>query len=253
MSESTCTLRGDGRRCDELRPVVMIRDAAPHAAGSVQIQVGRTCVLCGISVEESVPRWMREQKVAGGWLTAEYSMLPYASPTRTPREVNAGRVGGRTHEIQRLIGRSLRAVLDLEALGARTLWVDCDVIQADGGTRTASISGAYAALRLAIDKLLREGRLARDPIRCAVAAVSVGLVNGRPLLDLCYAEDAAAGVDMNVVMTSTGRFVEVQGTAEEASFSGQDLARLLRLAKSGIRNLLAIQQQLCAPPRRRPS
>lgn len=236
-------VRSDGRNPDALRPLTFTRDFAPAAAGSVLIRMGRTTVLCAASVQESVPRWMQAQKVAGGWITAEYSMLPYASEPRSTRESTSGRIGGRTQEIQRLIGRSLRAIVDLEALGARTIWVDCDVIQADGGTRTASITGAYVALQLAVDELIRKGLLEDDPVREAVAAVSVGMVGGTPLLDLCYEEDAAADVDMNVVMTASGRFVEVQGTAETDPFARKDLDRMLKLAGQGVRKLIAAQKK----------
>lgn len=233
--------RSDGRRADELRPVEFILDFAPAAKGSVLVRMGRTRVLCAATIEEAVPRWMREQKVAGGWITAEYSLLPYATSQRTSREATAGRVGGRTHEIQRMIGRSLRAIADLEILGARTVWLDCDVIEADGGTRTAAVTGAYVALRRAVDRLLQEGVLEKDPLREAVAAVSVGVVNGTALLDLNYAEDLEAEVDMNVVMTASGRFVEIQGTAEGRPFSAARLTKLLSLARRGIRQLIAAQ------------
>ncbi len=244
MSQTTKRyIRSDGRKPDALRPLTFKKDFAPAATGSVLIHMGRTTVLCAASVQESVPRWMQAQKVSGGWITAEYSMLPYASAPRSMRESTSGRVGGRTQEIQRLIGRSLRAIVDLEALGARTIWVDCDVIQADGGTRTASITGAYVALRLAVNELIRRKLLETDPVREAVAAVSVGWVGGTPLLDLCYEEDAAADVDMNVVMTASGKFVEVQGTAETDPFPRKDLDRMLELAAQGIRKLIAAQKK----------
>lgn len=233
--------RADGRAVSDLRKVEFIPGFAPAAKGSVLVRFGRTRVVCAVSVEESVPRWMRQQNVEGGWLTAEYSILPYATPQRTAREVSVGRIGGRTQEIQRLIGRALRAVTDLKALGERTLWVDCDVVEADGGTRTAAVTGAYVALRLAVAAMLKEGLLAKDPIKEAVAAVSVGLVDGQPVLDLCYEEDVKAAVDMNVVMTSTGRFVEIQGTAEKEPFSEDQAAELLALAKKGIKKLLKAQ------------
>jgi ribonuclease PH len=235
--------RADGRRPGDLRPVEIVTNPAPAAPGSVLIRMGRTQVICAVSVEESVPRWMREQKVSGGWLTGEYSMLPYATAPRTSREASTGRVGGRTQEIQRLLGRSLRAVTDLQKLGARTFWVDCDVVQADGGTRTAAITGAFVAYRLAVNALLRNGRMAEDPIREAVGAVSVGLVGGRALLDLCYEEDVAAETDMNVVMTASGAYVEVQGTAEKAPFTGAEMERMLALARKGIRSLFASQEK----------
>jgi len=235
--------RGDGRKPDQLRPVKLAPGVAPSALGSVLIHMGNTQVVCAVTMEDDVPRWMKG-KESGGWLTAEYSMLPYASTERVRREAAAGKQSGRTQEIQRLIGRSLRAVVDLDALGARTLWVDCDVLQADGGTRTASITGAFVALRLAVERLLREGRLESNPIREAVAAVSVGVVEGVPMLDLCYAEDVAAGVDMNLVMTSRGAFVEVQGTAEDRPFSPDHLEAMLALGRKGIRRLIEAQESI---------
>lgn len=234
--------RPDGRAPSELRPISFEPGAAPAAAGSVLIRVGNTHVICAAMVEESVPRWMREQKVVGGWLTAEYSLLPYSTRPRTSREVNSGRVGGRTQEIQRLVGRALRSVTDLEKLGSRTIWVDCDVLQADGGTRTAAITGAYVALRLAVNRLMKDGLLKEDPIREAVAAISVGMLGGKALLDLCYEEDVKADVDMNVVMTAGGSFVEVQGTAEGDPFPDADLQKMLALAKKGITSLLKTQR-----------
>jgi len=235
--------RADGRKEDELRPVKFKKNAAPAAAGSVLVKMGNTQVLCAVSVEGSIPRWMREQGIAGGWITAEYSLLPYATTERSRRESTMGKVGGRTQEIQRLIGRSLRAVTDLEKLGTRTFWVDCDVIEADGGTRTAAITGAYVALRMAVDKLIKTEALGEDPIREGVAAISVGIVDGRPLLDLCYVEDVAASVDMNVVMTSSGKYVEIQGTAESEPFSGAEADRMLALADKGIRALVEAQDR----------
>lgn len=234
--------RPDNRRPGDLRPVEFVLNVAPSSAGSVLVRMGNTHVLCGVSVEETVPRWMKVQKKGGGWLTAEYSMLPYATKQRTSRESTLGKVGGRTQEIQRLIGRALRAVVDLDKLGPRTLWVDCDVIQADGGTRTAAITGAFVALRLAVNRLMKDGLLGEDPVVEAVAAVSVGMVGGQAVLDLCYAEDVAADVDMNVVMTASGRFVEVQGTAEEQPFSKAEMQKMLTLAEKGVLELLALQQ-----------
>jgi ribonuclease PH len=239
--------RPDGRRLNELRPIEFVIDFAQAARGSVLVRMGNTHVLCGVSIEESVPRWMRAQKVGGGWLTAEYSMLPYSTKERTSRESTLGKVGGRTQEIQRLIGRALRAVVDLEKLGARTVWVDCDVIQADGGTRTAAITGSFVALRLALNRLMKDGALTEDPIKESVAAVSVGMVAGAPLLDLCYAEDVDADVDMNVVMTSSGKFVEVQGTAEEQPFSEAEMEKMLSLAKTGIKALTQAQAAALNP------
>jgi ribonuclease PH len=234
--------RADGRRPDQLRPVRFLNQVAPYAAGSTLIEWGCTRVICGVTIEEAVPRWMKEQNVTGGWITAEYAMLPYSTLQRKPRDISKGKIDGRSQEIQRLIGRSMRAVLDLEKLGARTVWVDCDVLQADGGTRTAAITGSYVALALAVRKLQAAGLLAADPLRHGVAAVSVGLVQGQPLLDLCYAEDAAASVDLNLVMDSAGQFVEVQGSGEEAAFSEAELAAMLALGRSGIRQLLESQQ-----------
>lgn len=235
--------RVDGRKVDELRKITIEPGIAPAASGSCLISAGNTKVICAVTVENEVPRWMKAQKVSGGWMTAEYSMLPYSTLERNRREVASGKVGGRTSEIQRLIGRAFRAIVDLEALGERTLWIDCDVLQADGGTRTASITGAYVALRLAIDGLLKSGALKADPIREAVAAVSVGICAGTPLLDLCYVEDSKAGVDMNVVMTASGKFVEVQGTGEESAFSEAELKKLLALGKKGCAELFTAQKR----------
>jgi len=235
--------RADGRRPDELRPIRFQNHIAPHASGSTLVEWGNTRVICAVMVEESVPRWMKEQNVTGGWLTAEYSMLPYSTLTRKQRDSAKGKVDGRSTEIQRLIGRAMRSAVDLEKVGARTIWVDCDVLQADGGTRTAAITGAVVALSLAVKKLRAEGKLAADPIANNVAAVSVGVVNGVPLLDLCYTEDAAAEVDMNLVMTGKGEFIELQGTGEEATFDEGQLAAMLELGKAGIKQLLAAQQE----------
>ncbi|MGH8024072.1 MAG: ribonuclease PH [Limisphaerales bacterium] len=235
--------RGDRRTANQLRPLRFQNNIAPNATGSTLIEWGNTRVICGVTVEEVVPRWMKEQKVPGGWLTAEYSMLPYSTLDRKPRDATRGKLDGRASEIQRLIGRSMRAGVDLEKIGERTLWVDCDVLQADGGTRTAAITGAFVALSLAIAKLTDEKKLAQNPLRSPVAAVSVGVVEGRPLLDLCYAEDVAASVDMNLVMNAAGEFIEIQGSGEEATFSESQLAELLALGKSGIKDLLAAQQR----------
>jgi ribonuclease PH len=240
------SLRGDGRAEDQLRAVSIQKGIAKACPGSVLVSMGNTQVICAASVDEDVPRWMRAQGVEGGWITAEYSMLPYSTSDRSRRESTAGKVGGRTMEIQRLIGRSLRAVVDMKALGRHTIWLDCDVLQADGGTRTASITGAYVALRLAVNQLLQDGRLDQDPIRESVAAISVGVVEGRPLLDLCYVEDVAAEVDMNVVMTAAGRYVEIQGTAETEPFSKSVLDAMQRLAASGIEELTMLQEKALA-------
>ena len=237
------SFRPDGRKPSQLRPIIFEMDVAPAAKGSVLVSMGQTRVLCAVTVDEAVPRWMREQKVAGGWLTAEYSLLPYSTGQRTQRESTAGKVSGRTQEIQRLIGRSLRAVTDLTKLGPRTVWVDCDVVQADGGTRTAAITGAYVALQLAMTRCLSDGLLKENPLIDAVAAISVGLVDGCPLLDLCYTEDSSAETDMNVVMTGSGRFVEIQGTAEREPFTAIQHESLLTLARAGIRKLLNAQRQ----------
>jgi ribonuclease PH len=251
-SSSTTTNRADGRAADALRAIRFQNDIAPHATGSTLIEWGNTRVICGVTVEPGVPRWMKEQGVTGGWITAEYSMLPYSTLQRKARDISRGKIDGRSQEIQRLIGRAIRGVVDLERLGERTLWVDCDVLQADGGTRTASITGACVALQLAVRKLIAEGGLKEPPLRNAVAAVSVGMVAGRALLDLCYEEDVGAAVDMNVVMTSTGEFIELQGTAEEGTFSQADLSAMLALAQHGLQRIFAVQQAavaLAAAPR----
>ncbi len=233
--------RADGRLPDQLRPVRFQNHIAPHATGSTLIEWGNTRVICGVTVEEIVPRWMKEQGVTGGWITAEYAMLPYSTLQRKQRDSTKGRVDGRSQEIQRLIGRAMRAAIDLEKLGTRTVWVDCDVLQADGGTRTAAITGAYVAFCLAIRKLMADGKMAENPLLHAVAAVSVGIVGHQPMLDLCYTEDAAAAVDLNLVMNAAGEFIELQGTGEEATFSEAQLAEMLALGKAGIRQLLAAQ------------
>jgi len=232
--------RSDNRTPDQMRPVNILPDYISTAEGSVLIEVGNTRVICTASVEEGVPSFMRNS--GRGWVTAEYGMLPRATLTRSPREAARGRVGGRTHEIQRLIGRSLRAVIDLERLGERTIFLDCDVIQADGGTRTASITGAFVALGLALEKLVDAGTLTSVPLKDFVAAVSVGIVDGEPLLDLCYEEDSRADVDMNVVMTAGHKFVELQSTAERQVFDEKQLAALIGLAREGLHLLVAKQQ-----------
>jgi ribonuclease PH len=239
-------IRADGRMANQLRPLRFQNHIAPHAAGSTLIEWGHTRVICGVTVEESVPRWMKEQKVEGGWLTAEYSMLPYSTLERKPREISKGKIDGRSSEIQRLIGRSIRAAVDLKKFGPRTICVDCDVLQADGGTRTAAITGAFVALALAVKKLQAEGKLLESPLLSPIAAVSVGMVEGAALLDLCYVEDVAAAVDMNLVMNSRGEFIELQGTGEEATFTDAQLADLLALGRGGIRELLVAQQQAIA-------
>src|SRR5215469_14216747 len=231
--------RIDGRASNQLRPVRMTVDYLRHAEGSVLVEFGDTRVLCVASIENRVPAFLEGR--GQGWLTAEYSMLPRSGKSRSPREAATGRVGGRTHEIQRLIGRSLRACLDLQALGERTIILDCDVIQADGGTRTASITGSWVALHRASAALRQREVLSSDPLRRQVAAISVGLVDGVPLLDLNYAEDSRAEVDANIVMTDAGEFIEVQGTSEGKPFSRAELDQLLQLAEGGIRELMALQ------------
>jgi ribonuclease PH len=236
--------RSDGRNHDQLRPIDFIVDVAPHAAGSVLISFGNTRVICAATIQEDVPRWMKVQNVKGGWLTAEYSMLPYSTLDRKERESSRGKPDGRSTEIQRLIGRSLRAVIDLEKLGSRTLNIDCDVLQADGGTRTASITGACVAAAIACNRLLEKGKITGQPIKKKVAAVSAGIVKGETLLDLCYVEDAAADVDCNVVLTEDGEFVEIQGSGEEATFTEPQLHSMLEVSRKGIRELCALQEQV---------
>lgn len=234
------TVRGDGRSHDQLRPIIFQRNFTRYAEGSVLVSCGETRVLCNASVEERVPPFMRGE--GRGWVTAEYSMLPRATHTRSSREAARGKISGRTQEIQRLIGRSLRAVTDLEKLGERSILIDCDVIQADGGTRTASITGAYVALYEALSGLVAAGTLAQLPLKDSVAAISVGIVAGDPLLDLNYDEDFRAEVDMNFVITGRGKFVEVQGTAEEEPFSGEELDALRNLALLGCDQLSELQK-----------
>lgn len=238
--------RPDGRAADELRPISFERDFTESSLGSVLVAFGRTRVLCTASVEEDVPRWLRGK--GRGWVTAEYSMLPGSSPERVRREVSSGRPSGRTQEIQRLIGRSLRAVCDLHVLGERQVIVDCDVLQADGGTRTASITGGYLALHDACSRLLGAGSITTQPLREECAAISVGVVDGRPVLDLPYVEDVTAETDMNVVMTGSGRFVEVQGTAEGEAFSRDELDTMLSLAELGIGELVELQRTYTSDP-----
>jgi ribonuclease PH len=232
--------RSDNRMPDQLRPVKILPDYITTAEGSVLIEVGNTRVICTASVEETVPTFMRNS--GKGWITSEYGMLPRATLTRSARDVTKGRATGRTHEIQRLIGRSLRAVIDLTRLGERTIWIDCDVIQADGGTRTASITGAFVALGLALEKLVDAGTLTSVPLRDFVAAVSVGIVDGEIMLDLCYEEDSRADVDMNFVMTAGHKIVEIQATAEHRVFDDKQLADMMALARAGIDSLISKQQ-----------
>lgn len=235
------------RRADELRPINFELNVAPHASGSVLVSAGSTRVICGVMIEETVPRWMKEQRVTGGWLTAEYSMLPYSTLTRKPRDISKGRLDGRSSEIQRLIGRSMRAVIDLEKFGPRTIWVDCDVLQADGGTRTAAITGASLALSIACHRLMEEKKLTELPIKNLVAAVSVGVVGDVAFLDLDYEEDKAATVDLNLVATDGGELVELQGAGEEATFSQAQLDEMLALGRKGIAELIAAQRTALGP------
>lgn len=238
--------RSDGRAPDQIRPITFELGVAPHASGSVLVAMGNTRVICGVMIEEIVPRWMKEQAVTGGWLTAEYSMLPYSTTTRKPRDIMKGRLDGRSTEIQRLIGRSLRAVVDLEKLGPRTMWVDCDVLQADGGTRTAAITGASLAVAVACRKLVTDKKVAVSPIRKLVAAVSAGILDGNAIVDLNYEEDKAVTVDFNLVATEDGEFVEVQGSGEEATFSQAQLDEMLVLGRKGIADLIAAQRAVLA-------
>ncbi len=238
--------RGDGRKPDEMRPVRIATGYLPWAEGSAMIDLGGTQVLCAVSIEARQPQFLRG--TGSGWVTAEYSMLPRSTKQRTGREAAAGRPSGRTQEIQRLVGRALRAVTNLDILGERTFTVDCDVIRADGGTRTAAITGAYVALHQAFETLVEQEVYSSVPLSTAVAATSVGIVEGVPLLDLCYEEDARASVDFNVVMTGDGRFVEVQGTAEDEPFARDEMSQLLSLAESGIRELLEVQRAVLEAP-----
>jgi ribonuclease PH len=233
--------RLDGRKADQLRPITFEAGIAPYATGSVLVSFGLTRVICAASIEPGVPTWMKQQRIPGGWLTAEYSMLPYSTLERKSREISRGKIEGRTVEIQRLIGRSLRAVIDLQKLGQNTLWLDCDVLQADGGTRTAAITGAYLAARLAVQKLLDAKKLTENPLIDSVAAVSAGIFGGQALLDLNYIEDKDAEVDANIVMTGRGQFVEVQGSGEETTFSHEQLLSLLARSQSGLKEISALQ------------
>jgi len=234
--------RNQERSFDTMRPVNIITGFVKHPHGSVLIEVGDTRVLCSAMIEDKVPPFLKNS--GSGWITAEYSLLPSSTETRSPREASRGKITGRTSEIQRLIGRSLRSIIDLNQLGERTIWIDCDVIQADGGTRTAAITGSFVALYLALRKLKEEGLIDTIPIRDYVAAISVGVVNGIPILDLEYAEDSVADVDMNVVMTGSGEFVEVQGTGEERPFSRREMDKMLELAEQGIQQLIALQKRV---------
>ena len=235
-------MRNDGRKANQLRPLLITPSYIKTADGSVLIEMGDTKVICTAKLEERVPPFLRNS--GKGWITAEYGMLPGSSQVRVGRESSRGKIGGRTHEIQRLIGRSLRAIADLKSLGERTVWIDCDVIQADGGTRTASITGAYVALVEAARRWLQRGVLNVDPVRDSVAAVSIGMVDGKILLDLCYEEDSRAEVDMNYVMTGSGKFIEVQGTAEIAPFTKRQMERMAEIAQQGIKELLKAQKKI---------
>jgi len=237
-------MRSDGRKPKQLRPLTITPGYIRTADGSVLIEMGGTRVICTAKLEDRVPPFLRNS--GKGWITAEYGMLPGSSETRIGRESSRGRVGGRTHEIQRLIGRSLRTIADLRSLGEKTIWIDCDVIQADGGTRTASITGAYVALAEGVRKWLTRGLIGIDPIRDAVAAVSIGIIEGKILLDLCYEEDSKADVDMNFVMTGSGKFIEVQGTAEASPFTKKQMERMADIAQQGIKELLNMQKKVIA-------
>ncbi|MBT5928440.1 MAG: ribonuclease PH [Verrucomicrobia bacterium] len=238
--------RSEDRLPDQLRGIHFQNNIAPHATGSTLIEWGNTRVVCGVTIEEKVPRWMKEQKKEGGWITAEYSMLPYSTHSRKQRDATRGKIDGRSQEIQRLIGRAIRAAVDLKKLGPRTIWVDCDVLQADGGTRTASITGGFVALSLAIQTLIDKKLLKTSPIINGVAAVSMGVVNGVPLLDLNYEEDVNAEVDMNLVMTDKDEYIELQGTGEKGTFHHGELTQLIDLGTKGVKELIALQQQAIA-------
>lgn len=238
--------RNDGRGPDEIRSLNFELNVAPHASGSVLVSMGNTRVICAVTIEETVPRWMKEQGVTGGWLTAEYSMLPYSTQPRKTRDIAKGRIDGRSVEIQRLIGRSLRAVMDLEKVGPRTIWVDCDVLQADGGTRTAAITGASLALVVACRKFVREKKLDTSPMQKLVAAVSAGILNGQAIVDLNYEEDKLVTVDFNLVATEDGEFVEIQSSGEEATFAGSQLDEMLVLGRKGISELIGAQRAVLA-------
>lgn len=248
MTDSTTIpfARPDARAIDQLRDIRFETGIAPHALGSVLVSFGNTRVICAASIDHRVPGWMRAQKVEGGWMTAEYSMLPYSTLDRKQRDISRGKADGRTIEIQRLIGRSLRAVFDLKKLTGKTIWIDCDVLQADGGTRTASITGAYVAAQIAIQKLIADNQLAENPFADSVAAVSAGVYQNVPVLDLNYPEDKDATVDANIVMTGSGKFVEVQSSGEEATFSRTEMDSLLALSEKGIREINRLQEAAIA-------
>ena len=235
--------RPDGRQNDQLRPISFKTGIAPHATGSVLVSFGNTRVICAATIQEDVPRWMKNQKVSGGWLTAEYNMLPYSTHDRKQRDIAAGRLDGRSSEIQRLIGRSLRAVVDLKALGPRTIWLDCDVLQADGGTRTASITGGCVAIAIALNELIGKGKLKTFPMKKLIAGISSGIYRQTPVLDLNYLEDKDASVDFNIVMTEDLDFVELQGSGEENTFSHEEMTAMLDLARKGIEEISELQRQ----------
>lgn len=234
--------RHQQRQADQLRPITFTSDIAPNSTASVLVSFGNTKVICAVTIEDDVPRWMKMQKVSGGWLTAEYSMLPYSTLERKQRDVSKGKIDGRSSEIQRLIGRSLRAAVDLQMLGSRTIWIDCDVLQADGGTRTASITGSSVALAIALGRLQQQGKIVKNPMKKLVAAVSCGIVKATALLDLDYVEDKDAEVDMNLVMTEHNEFVEIQASGEEAVYSQDQLNSLTALGKKGISEIIAMQR-----------
>ncbi len=238
--------RPDERETNQLRPITFTPNVAPHASGSVLVSFGDTRVICACTIEENIPGWMKYQKIKGGWLTAEYSMLPYSTLDRKRRDISQGKLDGRSSEIQRLIGRSLRAVIDLKMLGHRTLWIDCDVLQADGGTRTASITGGAVAVAIALNKLVATGKIKQSPMKKLIGAVSAGVFEQTPVLDLNYPEDKDATVDFNVVMTEDLEFVEVQGAGEEATFSRAEMDKMLDLTESGIKEITLLQKQAIA-------
>ncbi len=241
--ETSSMIRPDGRDHDELRPISFQAGIAPHATGSVLVSFGNTRVICAATVQEDVPRWMKYQKVGGGWLTAEYNMLPYSTLDRKQRDSATGRIDGRSSEIQRLIGRSLRAVVDLKALGPRTIWLDCDVLQADGGTRTASVTGGCVAIAIALNKLMAAGKLKAFPMKKLITGISTGIYQDTPILDLDYPEDKNASVDFNVVMTEDLEFVELQGSGEESVFTDAQMTSMLSLARKGVKEISAMQKQ----------
>jgi len=235
--------RPDGRNNNQLRPITFQSGIAPHATGSVLVSFGNTRVICAVTIQEDVPRWMKYQKVGGGWLTAEYNMLPYSTLDRKQRDISSGKLDGRSSEIQRLIGRSLRAVVDLKALGKRTIWLDCDVLQADGGTRTASVTGGCVAIAIALNKLMSAGKIKTFPMKKLIAGISAGIYQDTAVLDLDYIEDKNASVDFNVVMTENLEFVEIQGSGEESIFTGEQMTKMLDLARQGVTEITALQKQ----------